>query len=276
MEFIKKIDAIKWKDGNYEKTEEKTVEDEYAYLFIDCLPPRKFSVYPKNLDDFAIGYCLGEGLIKTNEDIEEIKVSKTNVLVKTRLNHTPEEDFEQNEIIQKRKGNCEHTYVCRLLEYQGVNSDNAGGIRTQLKTVTPNNSTLKIDATQIIKDMDNLKENAKIWQKTGSVHVAQIIYKNKSIIREDVSRHVAVDKVIGAAFKSEYDLTQSYITYSGRMPADMLIKVIRVGIPIIISNAAPAASGYEIAKKGNITMVGFVRNNRFNLYSAPQRINLEK
>lgn len=56
----------------------------------------------------------------------------------------------------------------------------------------------------------------------------------------------------------------------------MLIKVIRVGIPIIISNAAPAASGYEIAKKGNITMVGFVRNNRFNLYSTPQRINLEK
>lgn len=276
MEFIKTIDAIKWKDGNYEKTEEKTVEDEYAYLFIDCLPPRKFSVYPKNLDDFAIGYCLGEGLIKTNEDIEEIKVSKTNVLVKTRLNHTSEEDFEQDDIVQKRKGECAHACVCRLLEYQGVNSDNAGGIRSQLKTVTPNNSTLKIDATQIIKDMENLKENAKIWQETGSVHVAQLIYKNKSIIREDVSRHVAVDKVIGAAFKSGYDLTQSYITYSGRMPADMLIKVIRVGIPIIISNAAPAASGYEIAKKGNITMVGFVRNNRFNLYSAPQRINLEK
>lgn len=276
MEFIKTIDAIKWKDGNYEKTEEKTVEDEYAYLFIDCLPPRKFSVYPKNLDDFAIGYCLGEGLIKTNEDIEEIKVSKTNVLVKTRLNHTSEEDFEQDDIVQKRKGECEHACVCKLLEYQGVNSDNAWGIRTQLKTVPPNNSTLKIDATQIIKDMDNLKENAKIWQDTGSVHVAQLIYKNKSIIREDVSRHVAVDKVIGAAFKSGYDLTQSYITYSGRMPADMLIKVIRVGIPIIISNAAPAASGYEIAKKGNITMVGFVRNNRFNLYSAPQRINLKK
>lgn len=276
MEFIKTIDAIKWKDGNYEKTEEKTVEDEYAYLFIDCLPPRKFSVYPKNLDDFAIGYCLGEGLIKTNEDIEEIKVSKTNVLVKTRLNHTSEEDFEQDDIVQKRKGEYEHACVCRLLEYHGVNSNNARGIRSQLKTVPPNNSTLKIDATQIIKDMENLKENAKIWQDTGSVHVAQLIYKNKSIIREDVSRHVAVDKVIGAAFKSGYDLTQSYITYSGRMPADMLIKVIRVGIPIIISNAAPAASGYEIAKKDNITMVGFVRNNRFNLYSAPQRINLEK
>ena len=276
MEFIKTLPAIKWKDGKYEKTDEKTVEDEYAYLFIDYLPPRKFSVYPKNLDDFAIGYCLGEGLIKTNEDIEEIKVSKTNVLIKTRLNHTPEEDFEQDEIIQKRKGDCEHACVCRLLEYQGVNSDNAGGIRSQLKSIKPNKSSLKVNATQIIKDMENLKENAKIWQETGSVHVAQLIYKDKKIIREDVSRHVAVDKVIGAAFKLNYDLTQSYVTYSGRMPADMLIKVIRVGIPIIISNAAPAASGYEVAKKGNITMVGFVRGNRFNLYTAPERINLKK
>ena len=59
------------------------------------------------------------------------------------------------------------------------------------------------------------------------------------------------------------------------MPADMLYKVIRVGIPIIISTQRPAP-GYKIAKKGNITMVGFVRNNRFNLYSSPQRINLEK
>ena len=276
MEFIKTLPAIKWKDGKYEKTDEKTVEDEYAYLFIDYLPPRKFSVYPKNLDDFAIGYCLGEGLIKTNEDIEEIKVSKTNVLIKTRLNHTPEEDFEQDEIIQKRKGECEHACVCRLLEYQGVNSDNGGGIRSQLKSIRPNKSSLKVNATQIIKDMENLKENAKIWQETGSVHVAQLIYKDKKIIREDVSRHVAVDKVIGAAFKLNYDLTQSYVTYSGRMPADMLIKVIRVGIPIIISNAAPAASGYEVAKKGNITMVGFVRGNRFNLYTTPERINLKK
>lgn len=276
MEFVKTLPAIKWKDGKYEKTDEKTVEDEYAYLFIDYLPPRKFSVYPKNLDDFAIGYCLGEGLIKTNEDIEEIKVSKTNVLIKTHLNHTPEEDFEEDEIIQKRKGECEHACVCRLLEYQGVNSDNAGGIRSQLKSINPNKSSLKVNATQIIKDMGNLKENAKIWQKTGGVHVAQLIYNNKKIIREDVSRHVAVDKVIGAAFKLNYDLTQSYVTYSGRMPADMLIKVIRVGIPIIVSNAAPASSGYEIAKKGNITMIGFVRGNRFNLYTAPERINLKK
>ena len=56
----------------------------------------------------------------------------------------------------------------------------------------------------------------------------------------------------------------------------MLIKVVRVGIPILVSNAAPSGSGYDIAEKGNITMVGFVRGDRFNLYTATERINLDK
>jgi FdhD protein/cysteine desulfurase len=276
MEFIRQSDVIQWKDGEYKTIKENSVEDEYTYLFIDYLPPRKFSTYPKDLEDFAIGYCLGEGLIKDFSDIESIKLDGTNVLVTTKLTHNPEEDLEQEGIVQERKGNCEHACVCRLLEYQGVNSDNAGGIRSELKTIEPNNSNLKIDATQIIKDIKHLTDEAKIWQKTAGVHVAQLKYEDKIIIREDVSRHVAVDKVIGAALKEGYDFLKSYISYSGRMPADMLIKVIRVGIPIIISNAAPASSGIDVAEAGNITVIGFVRDNRFTVFTAPERVNLKK
>lgn len=276
MEFVKKIDAIQWKDGEHKTIKENSVDDRYTYLFIDYLPPRKFSTYPKDLEDFAIGYCLGEGLIKDYQDIESIKIDDTQVLVKTKLNHDPQEDMEQEGIVQERKGNCEHACVCRLLEYQGVNSDSAGGIRSELKTIKPIKSELKINATQILKDIKHLTDEAKIWQKTGGVHVAQLKCEDKIIIREDVSRHVAVDKVIGAASKEGYDLSKSYISYSGRMPADMLIKVIRVGIPIIISNAAPASSGIEVATKGNITMIGFVRDNRFTIYTSPERVNLEK
>lgn len=276
MEFIRQSDVIQWKNGEYKTIKENSVEDEYTYLFIDYLPPRKFSTYPKDLEDFAIGYCLGEGLIKDFSDIESIKLDGSNVMVTTKLTHNPEEDLEQDSIVQKRKGDCEHACVCRLLEYQGVNSDNAGGIRSELKTIEPNNSNLKIDATQIIKDIKHLTDEAKIWQKTAGVHVAQLKYGDEIIIREDVSRHVAVDKVIGAASKEGYDLSKSYISYSGRMPADMLIKVIRVGIPIIISNAAPASSGIDVAKTGNITVVGFVKDNRFTVFTAPERVNLKK
>lgn len=276
MDFIRQSEVIQWKDGDYKTIKENSVDDEYTYLFIDYLPPRKFSTYTKDLEDFAIGYCLGEGLIKDFSDIESINLDGTNVLVTTKLSHDPEEDMEQDGIVQQRKGNCEHACVCRLLEYQGVNSDNAGGIRSELKSIERNTSDLTIDATQIIKDIKHLTDEAKIWQKTAGVHVAQLKYEDNIIIREDVSRHVAVDKVIGAASKEGYDFSKCYISYSGRMPADMLIKVIRVGIPIIISNAAPASSGIDVASSGNITMIGFVRDNRFTVYTAPERVNLKK
>ncbi len=276
MKAIRKFEAIQWKAGQQRTIEERTVDDEYTYLFIDFLPPRKFTTYPIDLEDFTIGYCLGEGLIKDYSDIESIKIDGTNVLVSTRLSHVPEEDLEQEGIVQERKGNCEHACVCRLLEYNGVLSDNAGGIRSELKTIEKNTSDLTIDARDIIEDMEYLKEHALIWSKTASVHVAQLVYQDKRIIREDVSRHVAVDKVIGAAAREGYDFSQCYITYSGRMPADMLIKVIRVGIPIIISNAAPAGSGIDVALAGNITMIGFVRGDRFTIYTAPERVNMEE
>lgn len=276
MKAIRKFEAIQWKAGEQRTIEERTVDDEYTYLFIDFLPPRKFTTYPIDLEDFTIGYCLGEGLIKDYSDIESIKIDGTNVLVSTKLSHLPEEDLEQEGIVQERKGNCEHACVCRLLEYNGVLSDNAGGIRSELKTIEKNTSDLTIDARDIIEDMEYLKEHALIWSKTASVHVAQLVYQDKRIIREDVSRHVAVDKVIGAAAREGYDFSQCYITYSGRMPADMLIKVIRVGIPIIISNAAPAGSGIDVALAGNITMIGFVRGDRFTIYTAPERVNMEE
>ncbi len=276
MKAIRKFEAIQWKAGQQRTIEERTVDDEYTYLFIDFLPPRKFTTYPIDLEDFTIGYCLGEGLIKDYSDIESIKVEGTNVLVSTRLSHVPEEDLEQEGIVQERKGNCEHACVCRLLEYNGVLSDNAGGIRSELKTIEKNTSDLTIDARDIIEDMEYLKEHALIWSKTASVHVAQLVYQDKRIIREDVSRHVAVDKVIRAAAREGYVFSQCYITYSGRMPADMLIKVIRVGIPIIISNAAPAGSGIDVALAGNITMIGFVRGDRFTIYTAPERVNMEE
>ena len=257
MKAIRKFEAIQWKAGQQRTIEERTVDDEYTYLFIDFLPPRKFTTYPIDLEDFAIGYCLGEGLIKDYSDIESIKVDGTNVLISTRLSHVPEEDLEQEGIVQERKGNCEHACVCRLLEYNGVLSDNAGGIRSELKTIEKNTSDLTIDARDIIEDMEYLKEHALIWSKTASVHVAQLVYQDKRIIREDVSRHVAVDKVIGAAAREG-------------------IKVIRVGIPIIISNAAPAGSGIDVALAGNITMIGFVRGDRFTIYTAPERVNMEE
>ena len=102
--------------------------------------------------------------------------------------------------------------------------------------------------------------------------MAGLVNKNEFIAIEDISRHVAVDKVIGAGALNNSDFSRSFIVYSGRMPADMLIKIARVGIPILASNAAPTSSGFSVAEQSGVTMIGFVRENRFNIYTHPQRI----
>ncbi|AMK14886.1 formate dehydrogenase accessory sulfurtransferase FdhD [Methanobrevibacter olleyae] len=266
MEHIKKIPAIRWENGNYQKVEEQTVKDENIYFHIDYLPPRKFSTYPADLDDFAVGYCLGDGLVNSIDDIVSIEIEDKYVSIKTKFNHGKNDDENDDEKPELDRD---------VLSYQCIMSDSAGGWRSELKNIEAIDADLVVNASEIIANMKRLTDKAEIWQATGSVHVAQLVYGNQFITREDVSRHVAVDKVIGAAAKSGFDLSKSYISYSGRMPADMLIKIVRVGIPILVSNAAPAGSGYDIAEKGNITMIGFVRGDRFNLYTAPERINLD-
>ena len=117
-----------------------------------------------------------------------------------------------------------------------------------------------------------IRRNLAFDANGHGTHVAGIVYNGEFVVKEDVSRHVAVDKVIGYGLLHGFDLNHSYVIYSGRMPADMVIKMTRAGVPILASNAAPANSGYNIAKKGNITLVGFLRGNRCNIYNNQNRV----
>ena len=136
-------------------------------------------------------------------------------------------------------------------------------------------SEFNVSKEDIFQAMERLRESARVWQNTGGAHVAGMVHQGKFISREDVSRHVAADKVIGAAALEKFDFSQTFMVYSGRMPADMMIKLARVGVPIIASNAAPTTSGYSVAFKAGITMIGFLRGNRFNIYTYPERIIFE-
>ena len=81
-----------------------------------------------------------------------------------------------------------------------------------------------------------------------------------------------MDKLVGTAALKKFDFSRSFVVYSGRMPADMMIKIARIKIPILASNAAPTSSGVTVAQESGVTMIGFVRGDRFNIYSSPERI----
>lgn len=247
MKQIMEEKAQNYKNGKINYVTEKVVKDSTITLTINNEISRSLSAIEDSLEEFAVGYLFNENMVKSIDDIEKIEINENHINV------------EIDDKLLKTK----ETVLC---------SDSSGGWRSKIKEIEPISSDFQVEADELINRIEELKNNAQIWQATGGTHVAGIVYKNNFIVKEDVSRHVAVDKVIGYGILHNYDLSNSYIIYSGRMPADMVIKIVRAGIPVLASNAAPACSGCETAKKGNVTLVGFLRGQRFNVYNNKNRI----
>lgn len=230
------------------KVEEKIVCDEEIEIIINETVSRRFSISPCSLKEFAIGYMLGEGLAISIDNITQLDIEDRTIHVGIDL-----VDFDiRKELV--------------------VGSDCFGGWRRKIELVDEVKSDFQITKEELFNSFNKLREESKVWKETGGTHIAGLVNQDKFLAIEDVSRHVAVDKVIGAGALNKCDFSQSFIVYSGRMPADMVIKIARVGIPILASNAAPTSSGFSVAGKSGITMIGFVRDDRFNIYTYPQRI----
>lgn len=247
MKQIMEEKAQNYKNGKITDVTENVVKDSTITLTINDKIKRSLSAIEDSLKEFAVGYLFNENMVKTLEDIEKIEIDGNKINV------------EINDTLLKTK----ETVLC---------SDSAGGWRSKINNIEPVTSNFQVKSDELIGRIEELKNNAQIWQATGGTHVAGIVYKDNFIVKEDVSRHVAVDKVIGYGILHDYDLSNCYVIYSGRMPADMVIKIVRAGIPVLASNAAPAYSGCETAKKGNVTLVGFLRGQRFNVYNNKNRI----
>ncbi len=245
--MVREVEALRVQK-DISPVEETIVCDEEIELFINKQVSRRFSISPTHLEEFAVGYLLGEGLVVSADNITRIDVQDNSINVDIDI-----VDFDiRKELV--------------------VGSDCFGGWRRKIELVDKVVSDLQISKDLIFDAFVKLKDRAKVWKETGGTHIAGMVYEDSFIAIEDVSRHVAVDKVIGAAALKEYDLSHSFVVYSGRMPADMMIKIARVGIPIIASNAAPTSSGFSVAQESGVTMIGFVRGDRFNIYSSPERI----
>jgi formate dehydrogenase accessory protein FdhD len=247
LEMFKQVNAIRF-EGKPSKVVETIVNDEEIEMIINNSVSRRFSISPNSLREFTVGYLLGEGLTGSADNISNISIEENIIKAEIDL-----DDFDiRKELV--------------------VGSDCFGGWRTKIEFVGKVKSDFTISKEALTEAFGKLKKEAKVWQETGGTHVAGIVYEDNFIAIEDVSRHVAVDKVIGAGALKNYDFSKSFIVYSGRMPADMLIKIARVGIPIIASNAAPTSSGFSVAEETRVTMLGFVRGERFNIYTHPHRI----
>lgn len=166
----------------------------------------------------------------------------------------------------RRKGDVKE------LQITGHRADVVLNANTQAE-VAPLQENLHLRAQDVFEAVGAFHSQSHLFSDTGGVHNCALHHSNgERIFMEDLGRHNAGDKALGKALLEEWDLTQVYMISSGRVPKYMAQKAINTGISIVISKSPPTDQSVELARAHNLTLCGFVRGRRMNIYSAPQRI----
>ncbi|MCP4652717.1 MAG: formate dehydrogenase accessory sulfurtransferase FdhD [Candidatus Omnitrophica bacterium] len=214
---------------------------------------------PLNLDDLTIGFLFSSGLIHKKEEIKKLVIDRQRWNVTVELDN----DLDIENMIFKRM----YTSGCG----KGTLFYNAADIANR----RPLNANLEIKSSQITSLMSLFLKSAPIYLETGGTHSAAIANNDKiEIFREDIGRHNAIDKVIGAGLMGDYDLKNKILISSGRISSEVIFKMQKANLAIILSKSAPTDQAVKHARKMNITIVAFVRGNRMNVYSGEKRIEI--
>ena len=146
-----------------------------------------------------------------------------------------------------------------------------------IKKEKPSLSEPKINKNIIIQSPDILRNNQSEFSKTGGIHASGLFDMNGKLIsiREDVGRHNALDKLIGNILKSnQLDPTTQFITCSGRLNFELVQKVLMTNIGIMIGVGAPTSLAIDLANKFDMTLIGFVKGDSFNIYTNNQKVTI--
>jgi len=146
----------------------------------------------------------------------------------------------------------------------------------QKETPLSIDTSLKISSNLVYSLISKMQESANFFKLTGGVHSCALADKNGSIIlfSEDISRYNTIDKILGEAFINDIATENKIILTSCRITSGILRKIIAGKLPIVISRAAPTDLAIKLAEKVGITLVGFVRGERMNIYTYPERIEV--
>jgi FdhD protein len=135
------------------------------------------------------------------------------------------------------------------------------------------NSDLKISYDKILYLMKEFAAKSQIFQSTGGVHSAALSQGEEILFfQEDVGRHNALDKVLGEAFMKDVDFSKMLLLTSGRISSEMLLKAGKRGISTVVSRSAPMDLALKMGMELNMTIVGFARGQRMNVYTGRERI----
>lgn len=226
---------------------------------------------PGNDFELAAGFLLTENIIKKQSDLRVIRHCCVNAKKTKNENHENKVEITLKPHVsldtRHLKRNFYTTSSCGICGKATIEAIRVSSQPLQDKI------TLPIEFFYFLPDL--LKKHQTVFHKTGGLHAAALFnLKGKlEFLREDVGRHNAVDKVIGAALLNEqFPLSQRILLVSGRSSFEIMQKAIVARIPIVCAVSAPSSLAVELAKEFNATLIGFLRGNALNIYAGEQRV----
>ncbi|HLN45458.1 MAG TPA: formate dehydrogenase accessory sulfurtransferase FdhD [Candidatus Sulfotelmatobacter sp.] len=235
-------------------------EESPLHLFVNNSYWATILCSPANLKEMSVGHLLSEGILKSVNEIEEVNLKEAEGTCYVKLK--PEVKVEDRIKLSRLHARVVTSACGSSSPYQYNRKPNKVMLR------------LTVKADVLFNAVNQLNFKAELFRKTGGVHVAAIYRIDGTIVAlmEDVGRHNAVDKAIGLAALNKAEFDECFLALSGRLSGDVVFKAAQVRLPIIASLAAALSSGIDMALQANLTLAGFVRGKRMNIYTFPERI----
>ena len=266
---IKKVSSNEFSDADDELAVEEPLEMQLLCSKQDSEMQKTISVTmrtPGNDEELAVGFLFTEGIIKSRSQVAEVKTElfdDNKVVIRLSENEQP--------VLQKTERNFYTTSSCGVCGKSSIDA---------IKTISPYKNLqdeifLKSDLFYGLENV--LRKQQAIFKSTGGLHASALFDLDGNFItlREDVGRHNALDKLIGAAFlQDNLPLNNSILLLSGRASFELIQKAAMAGIKIVAAVGAPSSLAVQLADETNITLIGFLRGRHFNIYSGSQRIRL--
>lgn len=237
-------------NGSALVSDKKNLVVEVSYqLYVNGRGAGEMICSPWDKKEAFLGYLYLRGYISSAGDVRAIDVDEEHGMVNITIREylTDETDME-NLLLEDEV----------LLNGQGI---------------VPKRDDVRLSVSEVLAFSRELEERSALFHRTGGVHCAAFVHHGVFLsYKEDVSHHVAVDKVVGDCLLRKIPMKDGILIFSGRVPVEILQKVGAMGCSILIAKSAPTNYSCRLAQQLGITLIGFARDKTFNVYSHPERI----
>lgn len=246
---------------------EEPLEIQLAYFVDGHATHKRLAVTmrtPGHDAELALGFLFTEGIIKTTDQVGDITTSGENTI----SIHLKEDVIPS---LQSADRNFYTTSSCGVCGKSSIDAIRISSAYRQ----APDRITA---GTSVLYSLfQSLREEQDIFDRTGGLHASALFDQNANLIilREDVGRHNALDKVIGASLRErELPWSDTILLLSGRASFELIQKASMAGIRMVASFGAPSSLAVKLAEEFDMTLIGFLRETQFNIYAGPERVHL--